>query len=201
MTCTESNETSCARKKLKLEIERSLNNGKYKDLFFEDLYRLWRCEAISPEVVLRELRVLEGLEKPLMKVDGDEPIKFWIGPSNTCKLDGLLNRSASATKHPTRFKRKTSPLNGLWHKHYFVYQADFLEQNIENQKINHKALTLHPLIAMISRVAEGQVTGQWIIYEKENDQHTYLALAKHKDGDQAIFDRLKTACAINPTSG
>ncbi|MDN7893026.1 hypothetical protein QZM93_30940 [Burkholderia cepacia] len=188
-----------ARKKLQLELEKSLNTGKYKELFLEDIFRLWQCDEISPEVILRELRVLEGIEKPLMEFDGDEPIPIWFGSSNSTKPDTYLSRSLSATKRPTQFTGQMSPLSGLWHKHYFVYQDDFLKQNIENEGRKHKTANLHPLTAMTVRIAEGGVTGEWIIFEKTSDKNTYLALAKHNDGDQAIFDRLKAAGAMNPS--
>ena len=48
------------KEKLKNGIKESLKNGKYEELFFEDLFHLWKVDGISPEVVLRELRAIEG---------------------------------------------------------------------------------------------------------------------------------------------
>ena len=34
-------------------------------------------------------------------------------------------------------------------------------------------------------------TGEWIIFDKEDGQNYYLCLARHTDGDEAIFGKLK----------
>ena len=193
MTGVENKEILVARKKLQSELKKSLDTGTYKDLFLEDLFRLWQCDAVSPEVVLRELRALEGLAKPVMQDDGDESIPIWFSSNNPHEPDTYLNRSPSATKRPTQFTRKASPLYGFWHKHYFINQEDFLKQNIRNQRRKYDTLNFSPLQAMMLRIAEASVTGEWIIFEKENNKNIYLALAKHNDGDQFIFDRLETA--------
>ncbi|MFY4022898.1 hypothetical protein [Achromobacter xylosoxidans] len=193
--CNDDN-VSNAKKILESELKKSLVRGGYEELFFDDLLKMWLCDAISPEVVLRELRVLEGLDRPLMEVNGDEPIAIWLGSGESFEPDTYLNRSPSATKSATQFTKENSPLKGLWHKHYFVNQEYFLKNNIENQRKRYRDFNFNPLGAMVVRVAEGKVTGEWIVFNREGDRNCYLCLAKHAEGDEAIFERMKKAGAL-----
>ena len=177
------------RERLEAELEQSLSNGAYTQLFLEDILKLWQEEEVSPDVILREVRVLEGLDRPLMEVEGDEPIRIWVGDRET-----IYNRSPSATKEETQFVREHSPLRGLWHKHYFINREDFLKPNLKNHAAKYPNQL--PLMAMITRLAEGKVTGEWIIFKMEQGIRTYLCLAKHsttKDEELAIAQRIRVA--------
>ncbi|MDD5214050.1 MAG: hypothetical protein PHQ03_00740 [Methylococcales bacterium] len=190
------------REKLKLALEEVLDSGNYTELFFEDIFKLWVKDGISPEVILREIQALENVDDFLLedveinsKWNGKIPV--WILHQNFCpeKPDTYFKRgSSSATKDETQFTKKNSPLKGLWHKHYFDNNNDFLNQNIENEKRKHKILENSlKLVSMLSRISEQAVTGEWIIFKKENNINTYLCLAKHDDGDLAIAEKMKKA--------
>ena len=168
-------------------------------MFVDDVLNLWQVDGISPEVILRELRALEGLDSPLMDVEGDEPIKIWPitvgGPLDAPQPELEYRRSVTATKDATRFDRD-GPLKGLWHKHYFVHAADFIYENVSNQQRRYKELNLPPIAAMMTRIAEGKLTGEWIIFRMDEGVRTYLCLAKHsatKAGDQALAARISHA--------
>ncbi|WP_157644633.1 hypothetical protein [Burkholderia ubonensis] len=194
---------------LRVELDKALTTGSYTSMFFDDVFELWTKRGISPEVILRELRALEGLGVPLMQVDGDEPVPIYFTgappkdePDDVRralpKPDAYLNRSLSATKGADKglfFDRKNSPLKGLWHKHYYVHQTDFLKVNVENQNTPRQRQgqpILSPILAMMTRLAESSATGEWIVFKKEAERNTYLCLAKHTDGDGAVYDRIKS---------
>lgn len=169
-----------------------MKKGKYTDLFFEDLLGLWQVEGISPEVVLREIRALEGLEQSALIMDNDEPIPVWFGGSNSVGPDMYLNTDPSSTKKETQFTRKDSPLRGLWHKHYYIHQEDFFAENLRNAERKHKFLNgAPPIMQMMARITEGAATGEWIIFKKEEGINSYLCLAHHNDGDNKIHARLE----------
>lgn len=44
------------------------------------------------------------------------------------------------------------------------------------------------------RSESGKLTGEWIIFAKDNDLNVYLTLAGHKEEDHDIFLRMATAC-------
>lgn len=177
------------RERIEAELKASLKTGSYKALFVDDLLKLWEVEGVSPEVVLREVRALEGASTSFMEVEGDEPIPVWAGDERF-----QLNLSSSATKRPTQFSRKKSPLKGLWHKHYFVSRTDFINQNVENQ--TERFPSLSPMVAMLTRLVEAKVTGEWIIYKQQDGIRTYLCLATHPRDDaeeQKIAERIAKA--------
>lgn len=176
-----------AHEHLEAELRRSLSNGAYAQLFVDDILKLWHEDEISPEAVLREVRCLEGLDKPLMEIEGCDPVPVWIGDRQM-----EYNRSPSATKEASQFNKENSPLRGLWHKHYFINRNHFVEPNVKNHATKHPNQNL--LMAMMSRLVEGKVTGEWIIFKMENGVRTYLCLANHPTSmaeEIAIAQRIK----------
>jgi hypothetical protein len=117
------------------------------------------------------------------------------------------------TKSASEFKRE--PMRGLWHKHY---SARFVARNIRNQMAGGKLEALaneifdpqNPRIitdAMINELARRatvdaiaqresaqELTGEWIVFAKHNNQNYYLCLATHESRDQAVYDRIKATC-------
>ncbi|MCL4759489.1 MAG: hypothetical protein KJZ96_14215 [Rhodocyclaceae bacterium] len=166
---------------IKSALEECLSSGKYVQLFLDDMIDLVTNQNVSPEVIFREIRAMEGKEEPLLTDFDVEPCQVWFGDHEI-----RLNRSPSATKKSSEFCRL--PLRGLHHKHYYVHQSDFAAINVKNQQKKYAGAP--PLGSMIARVAEGNLTGEWIIFKKVDGIHTYLCLAKHTDGDKAIHDRL-----------
>lgn len=166
---------------IEIELIKCLSPGKYVQLFLNDLVSLVIHQGISPEVIFREIRAMEGKDMPLL-IDLDaNSCQIWFGNHET-----KLNRNPSATKEFSKFTRP--PLKGLYHKHYFVRQSDFIEINIENQQ--KKYPDIDSLGAMMTRIAEGNLTGEWIVFKRKNGINTYLCLAKHSDGGNVIFKRL-----------
>lgn len=180
-------------------LKASLKNGAVTSMFVDDVLQLWKVGRVSPEVVLRELRALEGWDTPLLDIEGNEPIKVWPvivgGSPNAPQPELEYRRSVTATKDATRFDRE-GPLKGLWHKHYYVHAEDFADENVRNQQRRYESLNLSSLSAMITRIVEGKLTGEWIVFRMEGGVRTYLCLAKHsanKADDQKLADRISRA--------
>ncbi|MBY5609927.1 hypothetical protein [Rhizobium leguminosarum] len=118
------------------------------------------------------------------------------------------------TKKASEFTRP--PLKGLWHKHYFSarflahnillgWGATGLKQIIEQEMNPAKSPTVnHEMIeAMATRaVAEpierrfnaGKITGEWVVFAKNNGENYYLCMGTHEMGDQMIYDNIMTGC-------
>ena len=126
-------------------------------------------------------------------------------------LEGHPIARPSLTKPPSRFAK--SPLQGLWHKHY--HQSAFIPTNVVNHwRANGFADHLKETAAKIpiaddkmmgfllhefvisgyrDRSQARRLTGEWIIYARQDDRNTYLTLGIHGD-DHAIYERVQ-ACA------
>lgn len=157
--------------------------GRCSRLFIAELLLWNEINGHDPSQVTRQIEVLENLER------------------------------YSGTKKATEFKRK--PLKGLWHKHFF--DAHNLVHNITNEwagnKLNNliteicdpsksEFLTSEMMEKLADRIVHGtledrdhgeRLTGEWIIFDKEKETNYYLCLARHSDGDEAIFSKIQTA--------
>jgi hypothetical protein len=127
-------------------------------------------------------------------------------------LEGAPMARPSRTKPASQFKGKF--LNGLWHKHYT--QARFIAANL---MLHWKPNKLRRLIkesyggrpffdeqaakelshrfvqdGYLERSGRKQMTGEWIIFAKQDDKAYYLTLANHTEEDETIWHRCK-ACA------
>lgn len=161
--------------------------GRYSWLFVFQLMLAERLRGIDPFQVSDEIRSLE-------------------------KAD-----ARSMTKPASQYCRDSSPLKGLWHKHYF--SARFLLKNLQLQHASGGWLTtlveevfdpkksewITPEMigelahrathgALEERSANKKVTGEWIVFAKYEGQNYYLSLANHTDGDQLIYNNIKAAC-------
>ena len=120
-------------------------------------------------------------------------------------------QQSSGTKKETQFRK--APLCGLWHKHFF--DAHFVAKNLQNEWSGDRlgklfrevcgtdesqvfseemANTLiHRLVhgAIEERNEDERLTGEWIIFDKHEGQNYYLCLARHTDGDDVIYSKLK----------
>ncbi len=115
---------------IKAALDESLSSGEYVQLFLYDLIDLVINQGISPEVILREIWVLEGTEGALLKNIDVEPCMIdWSDDPK--KMFKPILQSLSATKEPSEFVKE--PLNGLYRKHYYVHECDFVEVNVEIQ--------------------------------------------------------------------
>jgi hypothetical protein len=119
------------------------------------------------------------------------------------------------TKRPSQFKR--SPLKGLWHVHF--WDAQFMPENIRLQwkRMREGQDWLEAAIEMaihgsgessltdrlrgeIARVVvedafherseAEQLTGEWIVFARQERTHYYLTVAFHSESDDAIRARI-----------
>lgn len=103
---------------------------------------------------------------------------------------------------------KRPPLRGLLHAHFV--QASFILTNLwlewrrrdgmthvgevnDQQTINQVAHA-HTSGAYEQRARRGDLTGQWLIYAHHGGDNYYLAVAGHKEGDPAIYSRMRDRC-------
>lgn len=120
----------------------------------------------------------------------------------------------SGIKPATQFRN--TPLKGLWHKHFF--SAHFLVQNIniangkngvadvvkEVMENSSSPVVTREMIREIAhrvtndavnqRDQSGKITGEWVIFAKNNGKNYYLCANTHNAGDQFIYDRIMAEC-------
>lgn len=125
-----------------------------------------------------------------------------------------VGKEGFGTKPATKFERE--PLRGWWHKHFTG--ARFIAKNMANELAGGRMREIanevfdpqkSPVVTreMISewsrrvvrepiecRDREGRLTGEWIIFAKHGGSNYYLSLSTHDQGDQAIYDEIKTVC-------
>ncbi|WP_199103757.1 hypothetical protein [Aquitalea sp. ASV11] len=116
------------------------------------------------------------------------------------------------TKEATQFKHP--PLHPLWHQHYF--SEHYIVPNIENEvKRNFDAMWdnamgpegsvvekkhIDNLVRSVvsgsieTRGNEKRLTGEWLIFSKQETGNIYLCMANHTAGDQNIYDKLAYCC-------
>jgi len=131
-------------------------------------------------------------------------------------LEGSPNSRGRNTKPAGPFKGAL--LAGLWHKHYF--QASFLPKNIETywksgefpdrikailgdlkhltQQKAGQIAHAYVMDGYRERSQSGEITGEWIIFARQNDVNYYLTLGSHTEGDEAIRQRVLACCAEFP---
>lgn len=120
--------------------------------------------------------------------------------------------TTSSTKEATQFDRE--PLKGLWHKHFF--DAHYILKNIGSEfglnKNGNKKLDIllsnfnfskfdmtmnkdiiNEMIHLgfFERAQNRNLTGEWIIFAKNESCNYYLTLARHEEKDIEIYNRLK----------
>jgi hypothetical protein len=131
-------------------------------------------------------------------------------------LEGAKASKPSQTKPAAEFSGKW--LKGLWHKHY--PQAQFMRKNLTNhwtparltelldsfrsrplpteQLAKELAQRLVPQ-GYLERAKESGLTGEWIVYARQDDVAYYLTLGNHVEGDEAIWRRCQACAAEFPT--
>lgn len=134
-------------------------------------------------------------------------------------LPSLLHLEYGAPPHGIKpaapFVR--SPLRGLWHKHWFsarfvpnnllaaahrkdsldwiweiANEGDVLTEEIINE-LTHRMTT----VAFYERHSAKQITGEWIIFLPRGGLNYYLCLGTHAMGDERLFDKINTICALD----
>lgn len=131
------------------------------------------------------------------------------------EIKALEQGQVHYTKPPSEFLHL--PLKGLWHKHFFGADVGIIAKNIQNQLPETKMRNLieevfdpnkssvitqemiselaHRVVSeSIEKRSNNKLTGEWIVFAKENQQNFYLCIASHDTGDTQIFDRIKACC-------
>jgi hypothetical protein len=134
---------------------------------------------------------------------------------------GMEGLKKSITKEGALFKKE--PLKGLWHKHYFADGLNVMSINIRNaldkygipwfsQKIKEvkesgeeRYVSQEDIAKIVDevvsgnwerKVADGGITGEWLIYAKHEDKPYYLCIAKHDSGDINIRKLIDDFCLV-----
>jgi len=161
--------------------------GRYSSLFVLSLMMLEQVNGIDPLHVIEELRFLEG------------------------------QRPSLQTKPASQFKGDR--LKGLWHKHFMPALPSVMAYNITNhlgkngtRRIVEEVLdpTKSPVVtrqmieelsnrivfeSMEERGSKGKLTGEWIVFSKEDTGNYYLGIWSHTAGDEMIASSIRAACA------
>lgn len=159
---------------------------RYSSLFVLNLMLLEQINGIDPAQVIEEIRALEG------------------------------GRASLQTKVESQFKGKH--LKGLWHKHFMPALPSVMAHNIMNhlgkngtRRIVEEVLNpekgpvvtkemldelSHRIVieSMEVRASQEKLTGEWIVFAKENGANYYLGIWSHNAGDESIAGSIKSAC-------
>lgn len=159
---------------------------RYSALFVLNLMLLEQTNGIDPFQILEEVKTLEG------------------------------SRASLQTKAESQFKGKH--LKGLWHKHFMPAMPSVMAHNIMNhlgkngtREIVEEVLNpekspvvtkemldelTHRIVigSMEERANQQKLTGEWIVFAKENGANYYLGVWSHNAGDESIAGSIKSAC-------
>jgi len=157
--------------------------GRYSKLLLADLLAFYKLFNVGTDEVLTALRDYE-----------------------------LGRASRTGNKPPTSFKHY--PLKGLYHIHFSSVR--YIKQNImlglgrnglkniidevfDNDNIDRSLFG--KVIAdrvvnktLAHRASKNKMTGEWVVFAKHQGKLYYLCLARHKDGDQQIRNRIEEYC-------
>lgn len=159
---------------------------RYSSLFVINLMMLEKLNGIDPHQVTEELIFLEG------------------------------KRNTLQTKPASQFKR--DPLKGLWHKHFMPALPSVMAHNILNhlgkdglkeiveeifdptknaiatEEMFNELANRIVIESLENRASQEKLTGEWIVFAKENACNYYLGIWSHKAGDARISSSIKAAC-------
>jgi hypothetical protein len=158
--------------------------GRYSALFVFNLMNLERIFNIDTAPVIKQIMHLEG------------------------QGSGLQMKPA------TEFRGEH--LKGLWHQHFFVVHPSALAHNIQNhlgkdglEKLVSEHLPMgetvtasmlnalsHAIVteSLEERADAEKLTGEWIIFAKDNGKNYYLSIETHEQRDEQIANNLRVAC-------
>ena len=155
-------------------------------LFVINLMLLELVSGVDPYLVINEIKALENL------------------------------RPSMQTKTEAEFRGEH--LKGLWHKHFLADLPSVIATNILNQlgkngirNISREVLdpNISPVItkemldelthkvvveSLEKRAEQDKLTGEWIVYAKENNSNYYLGIWRHDAGDEKIAKAIKDTC-------
>jgi len=124
-------------------------------------------------------------------------------------LEGAPVHRPTRTKPATKFLHP--PLAGLWHKHFS--EGRHVAQVVKNRwgkkalngmlrsvmsddtmSIEERSKLLATAFVhsgMDDQARHQKLTGDWIVYDRHDDQNTYLTLAGHNEDPDVIFSRVR----------
>ena len=164
----------------------SLIHDRYSSLFVFQLMLNERISGLDPQLVIAEIKHLEG-----------------IGPPTQTKPESAF---------------RGNELKGLWHKHFFVNHPSAAAHNIlahlgnnglermvnEVFDPNKSAVITNEMINELSnrlvegslteRADAGKLTGEWIIFAKEQGKNYYLSINTHENPDEKTAKSIKQCC-------
>lgn len=159
---------------------------RFSSLFVVNLMLLEWVNGVDPMEVIEEIRVLEGI------------------------------RASLQTKPEAEFRGEK--LRGLWHKHFMPSLPSVMAHNITNHLGKHGTKNLveeifdpnkspvvtkemfeelsHRLVvgSMEERAENNKLTGEWIVFAKENRKNYYLGIWRHDAGDEKIAETIQSTC-------
>jgi len=179
---------SLSRKTSDAFINNILKTGKCSELLYHQFNHIVDVGYVDYGFITREIAYLEGL------------------------------RDISSTKKESQYKHK--PLKGLWHKHFFgaqflgfniynqlgldygtnklrqILMEIFEKHNVKEGDLFTEELSQefsHTIVqgSLVERSKASKLTGDWIIYAKQESGNYYLTFASHHENDKIVYERIK----------
>jgi len=167
----------------KYDLDHLIPN-RYTEIFVADLIANLEINKIDPRFIIDEIKRLETLDD--------------IG----------------YTKQASQFKH--APLHPLWHQHYFsehyivnnIYNEIKIKNNLKKIYDNsmgelgsaieqkHIDSFIHNIVdgTIEKRSNEQRITGEWLVFSKEEAGNVYLCMATHTMGDTNIYEKIAYCC-------
>jgi hypothetical protein len=148
-------------------------------------FRLFNSYAVSDEIKMLEFKDRKSLTKqadyflypPLRGLKK----KHWTDASQIHR--NLINEIKES--------RTKTALNCQVENFFNDNDGKLLTDELISEMVN-----IYTLGAMSSRATRNAMTGHWLIFAEYQGKNFYLTIAAHDEGDQVIFDRIKTVCFI-----
>lgn len=166
--------------------------GRYSAVFLTELIDIVsNSKNINPSIIMEEIKYLEGCH-----------------PS-------------TGTKEASLFTGKF--LSGLWHKHYREISLHSIARNLQlalneysiqsiaasakeaEESGEERYITIDDIAEIVADVGcgnykrrsdAGKLTGEWIIFAKNEGQNYYLCLGNHDSGDEVIRKKIESVCIV-----
>lgn len=157
--------------------------GRYTWGFVAKLYAFERANGIDPNMVVDEIKQLEGAERP----------------GGTKRATQFTRAPLAGLWHQHFFSPRFIPqnlLSELNDKKKWALATEQLgpeDHVITSADLDKLAYAL-TTEAFEKRYEEGRLTGEWIIFAQHEGQNYYLTLAVHSTGeqDQILYNEVKT---------
>ena len=170
-------------------LERAAS-GRYSLLLLFELYHWGHAGRLNPGKVIEEIEFLEGLRqfirsKPASVFDRNKPLRgLW---HKHYLEDGLPSMAKNLRKGLMRYgipcaDRMVQDTEESGEERYFSRQ-DVMQIAHDAVEGNWKRL-----------MDESALTGQWIIFARNESKNYYLCLGRHDSGDEKIREQIDKVC-------